>query len=261
MAPIDSKLVPNLRRVSAHVWSSGRPEGEEAFRALAALGVKTIISVDGERPQVEAAKRAGIRYVHLPFGYSGVPEERALAIAKAMHEVPGPVLLHCHHGLHRGPAAAAIARLSLDGGSVAEALAEMRAAGTDAHYRGLFASIERFVPPSSETLARTSCELPEVAPSTTTVGFMVEIDARFARLRAQKAEEGDFAHETLLLRESFVELGRAQDRGDEWRTKLAAMLDSVAALESEARTGPPSPSALERAKRSCASCHERFRDN
>src|SRR3712207_7739670 len=58
----------------------------------------TVISVDGARPDVELARKYGLRYVHLPIGYDDVTENEGRAIAKAITELPGPFYIHCHHG-------------------------------------------------------------------------------------------------------------------------------------------------------------------
>lgn len=52
--------------------------------------MKTIVSVDGAIPNVEAAKAHGIEYVHIPFGYDGVPEETQKAILEVMKNREGP---------------------------------------------------------------------------------------------------------------------------------------------------------------------------
>ena len=57
------------------------------------LGVKTVISVDGAKPDVDLAKKHGMRYVHLPHGYDGVPDDRAKELAKAVRR-PGRPDLH-----------------------------------------------------------------------------------------------------------------------------------------------------------------------
>ena len=101
--------LPNAYRLHPRVISGGQPEGEQAFARLKELGVKTVISVDGARPEVELARKYGLRYVHLPHGYDGVPDERASELAKAVRDLPGPVYIHCHHGKHRSPAAATVA--------------------------------------------------------------------------------------------------------------------------------------------------------
>src|SRR4051812_49835968 len=65
-------------QLSPQVYSSGQPQGDKDFSALAKLGIKVIISVDGVVPDVEGAKKHGIRSFHLPMGYNGVPKQEVL---------------------------------------------------------------------------------------------------------------------------------------------------------------------------------------
>jgi len=257
VASVDSRLVPNLRHPSPRIYSSGMPEGDEAFRELAALGIKTVISVDGERPNVEAAHKAGLRYVHLPVPYSGIPANRELEISEAVRDLDGPVLIHCHHGKHRGPAAAAIARIALGDCTNVEAVAEMKAAGTDPHYEGLFASVSSFRAPSTPPPSVRFFVFPERAPPEPLVTAMVENDHRLDRLKAGKPEEGSFGHEALLLRESLVEIGRAHP---EFGDRVSDAILSAELLEKECQQGKPTRDSLGRMERSCNACHDQFRD-
>jgi protein tyrosine phosphatase (PTP) superfamily phosphohydrolase (DUF442 family) len=112
--PLSVASLPNAFRVSERIYSGGNPDDERGFAALAKLGVKTAISVDGARPDVETARRFGIRYVHLPFGYDGIPKDRIAELAKCAATMQGPLYIHCHHGKHRGPAAVAAIQLCND---------------------------------------------------------------------------------------------------------------------------------------------------
>ena len=40
----------------------------------------------------QLAKKYGMRYVHLPHGYDGIPEERIAELAKAVRDLPQPGL-------------------------------------------------------------------------------------------------------------------------------------------------------------------------
>src|SRR4051812_22126541 len=62
----------NIFRVTPSVYSGSSREGDDGFRSLRRLGVRTVLSVDGARPEVERARKHGLRYVHLPIGYDGV---------------------------------------------------------------------------------------------------------------------------------------------------------------------------------------------
>jgi protein tyrosine phosphatase (PTP) superfamily phosphohydrolase (DUF442 family) len=98
----------NVFRLTPRVLSGSFPVGDAAFAWLAAQGIKTIVSVDGPRPDVKAARRHGLSYVHLPVGYDRVPTNRVAELVKLAATLPGPFYVHCHHGQHRSPVAAAI---------------------------------------------------------------------------------------------------------------------------------------------------------
>ena len=95
--------LPNAYVVHSQVISGGVPDGNAGFKQLRRLGVQTVISVDGARPDLARAKSHGLQYVHLPHGYDGISDARRLALAKAVLGLPGPVYIHCHHGKHRSP--------------------------------------------------------------------------------------------------------------------------------------------------------------
>ena len=61
--------------------AGSQPEGNATLARLAAQGVKTVVSVQGAKPDVEAARKHGLRYVHLPISYNGVPTNRAVEFA------------------------------------------------------------------------------------------------------------------------------------------------------------------------------------
>src|SRR6516164_9740614 len=91
---IDAPGLHNVYRITDKLFSGSSPEGDEGFRSLHELGIKTVISVDGARPDVGSAHKYGIRYVHLPFGYDGIPRQRVVALAKAVRDLPGPFYIH-----------------------------------------------------------------------------------------------------------------------------------------------------------------------
>src|SRR4051794_28782030 len=75
-APPEPVGLPTLRELGDDLSSGATPEGDDGFRSLHDLGIKTIISVDGTRPDVERARRFGFRYVHIPVRYGGIPREQ-----------------------------------------------------------------------------------------------------------------------------------------------------------------------------------------
>ena len=83
--------------------------GDGGFGYLQEQGVRTIISVDAAEPDVALAEAFGMRYVHIPIGYGAVDAKTKLKLTRAVRDLPRPIYVHCHHGKHRGPTAAALA--------------------------------------------------------------------------------------------------------------------------------------------------------
>lgn len=271
----------NTFRLSPRIYSGGDPNGVEAFAALKALGVRTIVSVDGAMPDVETARSMGFRYVHLPIGYDGVPREQAVKLVKALKTLPGPVYVHCHHGKHRGPAAVAVCGIALEGWSAENAVAWLKQAGTSADYPGLYASAREFVPPTAEELAAAGAEFPERAIPPALVERMVQVDHGLDRLKAIEAAgfaapadqpDLDPPHEARQMVESFRELARqdeAKEQGREFLEAAGSAELRATDLESALRTlvegtSPESTAAAESALRgleqSCTACHTRYRN-
>ena len=233
-------------------------------------------------PDLETAKRLGIRYVHLPIGYDGVPRDQAVRMVKAVKTLPGPVYVHCHHGLHRGPASAAICGMASEGWGKERAADWMRQAGTSADYRGLYASVRDFVPPTAKELDGLEAELPERSEVPALVEMMVKVDERWDLLKAvQKAgfkppaghPDVDPTAEALQLLELFRESSRlpeSKGKGGDFLKEMASaeklasgLYESMAKHEKQA--SPDSLKELEAsfaaAGKSCKSCHVRYRDN
>ncbi|MFO0909699.1 MAG: hypothetical protein U0794_15360 [Isosphaeraceae bacterium] len=281
--PVVVPGIENLHRLTPQLLSGGQPEGDAAFDALQRLGVKTIVTVDGAQPDVAAARRHGLRYVHLPIGYDGIPADQALRLVKVMNDLPGPIYVHCHHGKHRGPAAAAVCAIAREHWSREQARSWMKQAGTDPKYAGLFESVDRFVPPGLKELdAIPLAELPERAPVPDLVETMVEVDARWDRLKAlpvrpYRAPEQtpglDPAQDATLLAEAFRESARfksAADRGSRLTAGLVSAADEADALARARRARPRQPQAvdrktdaqhaIDRVAARCKSCHQTERD-
>jgi hypothetical protein len=102
-----------------------------------------------------------MRYVHLPFGYDGIPAGRVAELARAAATVEGPIFVHCHHGKHRGPAAVGVICLANGSMTVPQAEALLRSAGTSPDYPGLFGAVTHFVAPTAAERRRPH-ELPVV---------------------------------------------------------------------------------------------------
>ncbi len=179
--------IHNMFALGTNFFSGSAPEGDVAFSALEKLGVKTIITVDGTKPAVELAHKHGMRYVHLPHGYDGIPPETEARLIKAAEDLPGPIFIHCHHGKHRGPAATAIICMSELGWTAAEADHWLHFAGTATNYVGLFDAPRRFQKPTPEQLKALPSDFPEISQSSGLTDSMVGVDEQWDHLKAIRA--------------------------------------------------------------------------
>lgn len=216
---IDDQRLQNTFRVHQKVLTGAQPD-ENGFGALAELGVKTLISVDGAQPDVLTAKKYGLKYVHLPHGYDGVPERRAKELAKAVHELEGPIYIHCHHGKHRSPAAAATACVGAGLIAPADSLAVLEAAGTDKGYRGLYKSARNIRPFDPIVLEKLVVHFREREAIPPMAEAMVELGRTYEHLKIianadwktpPEHPDLDPAHEALLMREHYTELLRTDE--------------------------------------------------
>jgi protein tyrosine phosphatase (PTP) superfamily phosphohydrolase (DUF442 family) len=278
---VNVEHLPNAYRVHAKVISGGQPDGDAGFRNLQALGVKTIISVDGAKPDVESARRYGLRYVHMPHGYDGIADSRVSELARAVRDLPGPIYIHCHHGKHRSPTAAAVACVASGLIPPDAALPILRTAGTSEDYRGLYLTASKAKRISERDLDavkadfRESVQLPPMADS------MVSIERSFDRLKLiakagwqspKNHPDLDPVHEALILREHYAELRRAhvvQRHSSDFQNLVRDSHGEAEELERAIRLRTPDARASEtneldtrfaRVAKLCSTCHQRHRD-
>ena len=288
-APKDLEGLHNVVAYREGFWSGGVPEGKAGFERLRAMGVRTIVSVDGAVPDVELARSMGMRYVHLPIGYDGFDDARKAELVRAVRDLPGPLYLHCHHGKHRSAGAAAAVAVSLGWMTNAEAAARMKVSGTAAGYKGLWACAAKAAPMDASAIDAASAAFPEVTRPESFVASMVAIDEAFDRLRlAEKAgwqapkDHPDLAPvaDAGKLADLFrvvdqISLRKCAPTGTDevaagMARSAAAAAELESALERAGKAAPASPDAdSERKKASslmaalaadCRACHVKHRD-
>jgi protein tyrosine phosphatase (PTP) superfamily phosphohydrolase (DUF442 family) len=268
-----SKTYPalhNLIVVTERIYSGGEPAGEEAFESLDRLGVKAIVSVDGATPDVKAARDHGIRYIHIPIGYDAIPSEAGAALARVMREVDGPVYIHCHHGKHRGPAAAAVACIASGAADGRQALAILEQAGTGKEYPGLWRDVAAYkAPPAGAKLP----ELRETAEVGSLAAAMAKIDRTFDELKlCQKSnwqppnDHSDLVPraEAALVRQQFRESARLlkKDRDARFKAWLAEAEATAGKLERAIENGQTgeATASLQLLEKACQRCHATYRN-
>jgi protein tyrosine phosphatase (PTP) superfamily phosphohydrolase (DUF442 family) len=272
--PVELTGLHNAFKIDDQLYSGSSPVDEVSFDGLASLGVKSIISVDGSKPKVELARKYGMRYIHLPIGYEGLPKQRIAELIKATETANGAVYIHCHHGKHRGPAAVAVVCEGLRGWTSEAATTWLKQAGTSNDYAGLYRDIREFQKPDAKTLASIPNQLPEVAPTPTLVDAMVTIDDHNDRLKsAQAVEWREIPGEpdltpvqsATLLWESFRELAHdpsTAQQGKGYAIKLRAAEKTAEKLMQTLKQGAKAErdAAFKAVMQDCATCHKTHRN-
>jgi hypothetical protein len=268
------KALPNLHVPTAGVYVGGEPAGPEGFEWLTRLGVRVIVSVDGVRPDVQTARRYGLRYVHIPIGYEGIGPRAGSALTQVLRELHGPFYFHCHHGKHRAPAAAAVACIGAGLLTNEQGTELLRMAGTSKDYPGLWRDVAKFQAPTGPA-ARV--ELHDMAPVSSFTAEMATLDRLWDRLLwCQEAgwktrpDHPDLVpeREALLVYESLRELhrlARTEATGplpEPFRSllqeaeQLAAELRTAVKQQDHARADRLTRALEER----CDRCHLEYRD-
>jgi protein tyrosine phosphatase (PTP) superfamily phosphohydrolase (DUF442 family) len=258
--------------------SGSVPEGEEGFASLQAMGIKTIISVDGAVPEVDLAAKYGMRYVHLPIGYNGFDDTRKKELTRATRDAyaDGPVYIHCHHGKHRSAGAAAAAAASLGWLTPEQGVARMKVSGTAPSYTGLYACAQAATPLDAATINAVPANFPSISKPSGFVQGMVDADEAFDHLTliekagwkvpadhpdlVPAAEAGRLADLLRLLAESDRSKKHPVDFADFLRKNSAeaqALEDAIVAGKSDATA---LSKLLKAVNTSCKDCHTKYRN-
>lgn len=279
--PMESEGLENVFVLSDNIASGSEPLGEAAFARLEELGIKTVLSVDGKQPNIELAARHGMKYVHIPIQYKGIHDEALVHLTKSFRELDGPFYVHCFHGRHRGPAAAAVGRLVLDGISREEALAEMRQwFGTSSKYEGLYRLIARGSIPTAVESSASTWAFEATHTVKGIAGAMVPIARSHDALKflskndwAVDADHPDIdpvneANILLQAFESMESLGEVADGPGKMQVGTAKSIQAARSLRDhliEVKRGSESAKKaallnLKQIKAQCSACHATYRN-
>lgn len=272
--PLEHPGLHNVMAMSPKVYSGSMPEGDKGFDSLAALGIKTVISVDGARPDLERAAARGMNYIHIPIQYSGIKQDAAMQLTAAVRDLPGPIYLHCHHGKHRGPAAACLALVQTAVITPEQGVELLKIAGTSRNYNGLYEVVGNALPIEPASIEGLADTLPSTAPVPGFVAAMSGMEHVMEHLRAiEKAgwtappDHPDLvpASEAGMLHDYF----RAahddsvdESDADDFAAWMKLSLDQSRSLESAIAAGDAlgASAALHAVAQSCTDCHTRYRN-
>lgn len=271
----EAHALHNLHQLTPELWSAGEPVGEMAYEELAALGIQTVISVDGVAPNKELAQQHGITVVHLPIGYDGISEQRSRELAHAMATMPRPILVNCHHGKHRGPAALCVGAIGSGDISNEQATAYMKTAQTSPKYKGLWKAAEVAQPLSGTVLYDDSIELPEKTEIEDFVQAMAEVDRLYEHLQDcadnnfnAPENHPDLAPISLAGQIHNLLRGMENDKetvegGQAFYDMLIVSRDRASQLEMQLEHNDIEDAyeSLKLLTDSCSDCHAKYRNN
>ena len=141
--------LPNFHQVNSQLYRGGQPKAG-GIRKLAALGIKTIVSLRSEddrtRAEAAAAKALGLRYFDIPMPDLSRPTDAQVNRALALINAPEnqPVFVHCKRGSDRTGTVIACYRISHDGWTSRQAKEEAKNYGLSWAEFGMKDYIEDF---------------------------------------------------------------------------------------------------------------------
>jgi len=257
-------------RYSEAVLVGSEPEGDEGFQSLQKMGIRVILSVDGAQPDVELARRYGMRYVYIPIGYAAIDQNAALAMTRVARAINQPLYVHCHHGRHRAPAAAAIVCLAAGTLSHEQSVTLMKKSGTSPDYRGLWRDVAAFRPPAADTQLP---ELQEAATVESMAAAMAVLDRHLEQVKlvAKAGWKVPASHpdlvpvtEALLVQEGLTEAGLYLhgDTSETFRKLLKQSESDAMELTRALQAGDSHKAglALVSLEKGCTKCHVEFRN-
>ncbi|QDT70684.1 hypothetical protein MalM25_36390 [Planctomycetes bacterium MalM25] len=245
-------------RAAEGVYVGGAPTDATAWDALVARGVKTVVGVEGIPPSPPSGSSEGLRLVHIPIGYGAIDKAASDRLTRVAREAQRPLYIYCHHGQHRGPAAAAIVCLAANLLDKEGALDLLRRAQTDRKYAGLWRDVAAYrAPPADAVLP----ELTPASPSSPLSLAMCQLDRAWeATLKSDTREDRHTA--MVLVVESLKESRRAVEATGARPGLLADLqeaLDQAREIE-HAATGLDPEELDQRFGPQCLRCHATHRD-
>ena len=130
--PVYAEGLPNLHRVTAHLYRSAQPTAE-GMRSAEELGIKTVLNLRAFHSDDELAEGAGLTLARVRINTWSMDEAEILTGLRIILRAKPPVLVHCQHGADRTGTLLAAYRMALQGWPRDEAIAEMLDGGYGYH--------------------------------------------------------------------------------------------------------------------------------
>lgn len=120
--------IKNFGALDERFHRGARPK-EEDLKALAAMGIKTVIDLTDNSREYEqpAAEAAGLRYINIPMKDKSYPDMAQINefLKVANDPETGKFFVHCAGGRHRTGVVGAVYRFNKDGWNLEQVIDEM----------------------------------------------------------------------------------------------------------------------------------------
>ena len=130
--PVYAEGLPNLHRVTAHLYRSAQPTAQ-GLRSAEALGIRTVLNLRAFHSDDELAEGTRLTLARLEINTWAMDEQEILTGLRIILRAKPPVLVHCQHGADRTGALLAAYRMVVQGWPREEAIAEMLNGGYGSH--------------------------------------------------------------------------------------------------------------------------------
>jgi len=126
------KPVTNFGVVDENLYRSGAPASLAEMKALAAMGVKTVVNLQNDKKKIAQegawAKAVGIKMISIPLSGFWAPHDSDVNRIQALlnDKSKRPLLFHCAHGMERTGLEAALYRVFSNGWTPKAAYQEMK---------------------------------------------------------------------------------------------------------------------------------------
>ena len=147
--------LPNFHQVSERIYRGAQPT-PEGFQALAKMGIKTIVDLRREDPQIREERRTveslGMKFLSVPMEMGAPTEQQIARVMQELNSNAGPVFVHCHGGRDRTGTVIACYRKTHDAWDSQEALAEANLDGMRRDVK-MRKYVQKFASPITEASA------------------------------------------------------------------------------------------------------------
>lgn len=132
----------NLYKIDEGVYRSEQPSKEQ-FLFLESYGIKEVLNLRNYHNDNSEGKDTDITLLHVKMAAHNIRTKDVVKALQLIKSRQGAILIHCKHGADRTSLVAAMYRITYQGWTKEEAIAELKEGGYGFH--GIYKNIIRFI--------------------------------------------------------------------------------------------------------------------